>query len=77
MLEAWDGRMRADSRAATLFAVWWRRLPHALFSDELGNDWELGRAVLDQALEYLPVEHTTDNARRLVAQSQPCSPGPP
>jgi hypothetical protein len=27
-----------------------------------------GGAVLDQALEYLPAEHTTDNARRLVAQ---------
>lgn len=27
-----------------------------------------GGAVLDQALEYLPAGHTTDNARRLVAQ---------
>lgn len=50
MLAAWDARMNPDSRAATLFAAWWRRLPRAIFEDELGEEWETGRVLLDEAL---------------------------
>jgi penicillin amidase len=50
LLGAWDGRMSSDSRAAALFSAWWRRLPRAVFEDELGQEWDLGRVVLEQAL---------------------------
>ena len=50
LLNAWDGRMSADSKAATLFEAWWRRLPHAIFEDELGEDWDTGRVLLEEAL---------------------------
>ncbi|HKR65575.1 MAG TPA: penicillin acylase family protein, partial [Thermoanaerobaculia bacterium] len=50
MLNAWDGRMSADSKAAALFEAWWRRLPRAVFEDELGEEWDTGRALLDEAL---------------------------
>ncbi|MGZ5445437.1 MAG: penicillin acylase family protein [Thermoanaerobaculia bacterium] len=50
MLAAWDARMNPDSRAATLFAAWWRRLPRAIFEDELGEEWDTGRVLLDEAL---------------------------
>jgi penicillin amidase len=46
----WKGDMSADSRAAAIFAAWWRRLPKAVFEDELGSDWESGRFLLEQAL---------------------------
>ena len=50
LLGEWDARMSADSRAATLFAAWWRLLPRAIFEDELGNEWNTGRVLLDEAL---------------------------
>ncbi|MFP5247036.1 MAG: penicillin acylase family protein, partial [Thermoanaerobaculia bacterium] len=50
LLARWDGRMSADSKAATLFAAWWRRLPRAIFEDELADDWDTGRVLLDEAL---------------------------
>lgn len=50
LLEAWDGRMSSDSKAATLFAAWWRRLPRAIFEDDLGDEWDIGRVLLDEAL---------------------------
>jgi penicillin amidase len=50
MLAAWDGRMSADSKAAALFAAWWRSLPRAIFEDELAGDWNTGRVLLDEAL---------------------------
>ncbi|MDQ3282599.1 MAG: penicillin acylase family protein [Acidobacteriota bacterium] len=50
LLERWDARMTPDSKAATLFEAWWRRLPRAIFEDELGADWETGRVLLDEAL---------------------------
>jgi penicillin amidase len=50
LLGGWNGDMAADSKAAALFAAWWRRMPHAVFEDELGEDWNVGRALLDQAL---------------------------
>jgi penicillin amidase len=50
MLAEWDGRMSADSRAAALFAAWWRRLPRAVFEDELAADWDQGRVLLEEAL---------------------------
>jgi penicillin amidase len=50
LLEKWDGRMSSDSKAATLFAAWWRRLPRAIFEDELANEWDIGRVLLDEAL---------------------------
>jgi penicillin amidase len=50
LLAQWDGSMTSGSKAAALFAVWWRRLPHAVFEDELGDDWDTGRVVIDEAL---------------------------
>jgi penicillin amidase len=50
LLAAWDGRMSSDSKAATLFAAWWRRLPRAIFEDELADEWDIGRVLLDEAL---------------------------
>jgi len=50
LLARWDGRMSSDSKAALLFAAWWRRLPRAIFEDELGAEWDTGRALLDEAL---------------------------
>ncbi|HYC88379.1 MAG TPA: penicillin acylase family protein [Thermoanaerobaculia bacterium] len=50
LLETWDARMSPDSRAAALFAAWWRRLPRAIFEDELGEEWDTGRVLLDEAL---------------------------
>ena len=50
MLRSWDARMSDDSRAATLFEAWWRALPRAIFEDELGDDWNTGRVLLDEAL---------------------------
>lgn len=38
LLRGWDGDMRADSAAPTLFAVFYRRLFYALFEDELGPE---------------------------------------
>jgi penicillin G amidase len=49
-LEAWDGSMAADSKEALLFAAWWRRMPRAVFEDELGADWNTGRVLLEEAL---------------------------
>lgn len=49
LLAQWDGTMTSGSKAAALFAVWWRRLPHAVFEDELGEDWDTGRVVIDEA----------------------------
>ena len=50
MMGEWDGRVSADSRAATLFQAWWRRMPRAVFEDELGKEWDIGRVLLDEAL---------------------------
>ncbi|MFL6246800.1 MAG: penicillin acylase family protein [Thermoanaerobaculia bacterium] len=50
MLSEWNGAMTADSKAAALFAVWWRRLPRAIFEDELAADWDTARVLLDEAL---------------------------
>lgn len=50
LLARWDGRMSADSEAAALFAAWWRRMPYAIFEDELAADADLGRVLLDEAL---------------------------
>jgi len=49
-LARWDGRMSEQSREATLFAAWWRVLPRAVFEDELGEEWNTGRVLLDEAL---------------------------
>lgn len=49
-LAAWNGASTADSKEATLFAAWWRMLPKAVFEDELGADWNEGRALLEEAL---------------------------
>ncbi len=42
--------MTADSKAAALFAAWWRRLPRAIFEDELAKEWDTARVLLDEAL---------------------------
>lgn len=49
-LDAWDGSMASDSKEAALFAAWWRRMPRAVFEDELGSNWDLGRVLIDEAL---------------------------
>ncbi len=38
LLRAFDGRMRVDSAAATVFATFYRRLFHEVFEDELGPE---------------------------------------
>lgn len=50
LLARWDGRMSSDSKAATLFAAWWRRLARPIFEDEVGADFDLGRVLLDETL---------------------------
>lgn len=51
LLGQWDGSMTSDSKAAALFAAWWRRsMPHAVFEDELADEWSTGRVLLDEAL---------------------------
>jgi penicillin G amidase len=50
LLRAWNGRMNLGSREAALFSAWWRRLPRAIFEDELGEEWDTGRVLLDEAL---------------------------
>jgi len=50
LLNGWDGSVSADSRAAALFETWWRRMPNAVFADELGEEWDAGRVLLDEAL---------------------------
>ena len=50
MLVQWNGAMASDSKAAALFAAWWRRLPRAIFEDELAAEWDVGRVLLDEAL---------------------------
>ncbi|HEX7705466.1 MAG TPA: penicillin acylase family protein [Thermoanaerobaculia bacterium] len=49
-LGAWDGKMTASSREATLFAAWWKVLPRHIFEDELGKEWKAARSLVDQAL---------------------------
>lgn len=49
-LDAWNGAMSADSKEAALFAAWWRMMPKAVFEDELGAEWDLGRVLIDEAL---------------------------
>ncbi len=50
LLARWDARMSSDSKAAALFAAWWRRLAKPVFEDEMGEEFDLGRALLDEAL---------------------------
>jgi penicillin amidase len=50
MLTAWNGTSTADSKEALLFAAWWRMLPRAVFEDELGTDWDVGRVLIDEAI---------------------------
>lgn len=50
LLTEWDGAMTSDSKAATLFAAWWRGLPRAIFEDELAGEWDVARVLLDEAL---------------------------
>lgn len=50
LLAAWDGRMSSDSKAAALFAAWWRRLARPIFEDDLGDEWDHGRVLLDESL---------------------------
>jgi penicillin amidase len=50
MLATWNGRMASDSKAAALFAAWWRSMPRAIFEDELAGDWNTGRVLLDEVL---------------------------
>lgn len=38
-LKPWDGNMRADSQAATIFMAWMRHLRHDLFGDQLRGNW--------------------------------------
>jgi len=50
LLAQWDGRMSSGSKAATLFAAWWRRLARPIFEDEIGADFDFGRVLLDETL---------------------------
>lgn len=53
-LRDWDGVMRADSRTAGLFALWWQALAEKLFAGSRLDDWRLGRTLLDDWLHRLP-----------------------
>ena len=85
MLESWDARMNPDSRAATLFAAWWRRLPRAIFEDELSHDWDTGRVLLEQTLTNPPpaiddrrtpqVETTIEIAARAMREARDIAAG--
>ena len=37
-LRQWDGNMKGQSSAAAIFSAWYRRLPEAMVTDELGKD---------------------------------------
>ncbi|HET8798609.1 MAG TPA: penicillin acylase family protein, partial [Thermoanaerobaculia bacterium] len=50
LLAKWNGAMTAESEAAALFAAWWRVMPRVVFEDELEDDWNHGRALLEEAL---------------------------
>jgi penicillin amidase len=50
LLREWNGAMSSGSKAATLFALWWRHLPKAIFEDELPKDYIDARVLLDEAL---------------------------
>jgi penicillin amidase len=85
LLAKWDGAMTSGSKAAALFAVWWRRLPHAIFEDELGEDWDTGRVVLDEALttrspvlddrRTKAVETALDMSARAMREAKPIANG--
>lgn len=80
MLAQWNGAMTSDSKAAALFAVWWRRLPRAIFEDELGSEFDLGRVLLDEALttnttalddrRTPKVENATDMSARAMTEAR-------
>lgn len=85
LMAQWDGTMTSGSKAAALFAVWWRRLPHAVFEDELGEDWDTGRVVIDEALtthspalddrRTKPVETAVDMSARAMREAKPIANG--
>jgi len=83
-LDAWDGSMAADSKEAALFAAWWRRMPRAVFEDELGADWDTGRVLLDEALttgiavddtRTPQVETLADLSARAIQEAKPIANG--
>lgn len=79
-LDAWDGRMSANSRDAALFGAWWSVLPRVIFEDELGEEWKTGKVLLDEALttgspvlddKRTPrVETRDDVAKRAMAEAR-------
>lgn len=64
-LAAWDGRMRADSPAATLFNVWTRALKRELLLDDLHSDWN--RADQTEFLEGVVDDLDLDSLQRMLA----------
>jgi penicillin amidase len=85
LLAQWDGTMTSGSKAAALFAIWWRRLPHAVFEDELGEDWDTGRVVIDEALttrspalddrRTQQIETAVDMSARAMREAKPIANG--
>lgn len=54
-LKTWDGFMGYSKREeAYLFSYWWHWLPKHLLEDELGDDWEKGRYLLNAILQKQP-----------------------
>lgn len=64
-LVGWDGRMRPDSQAATLFNVWTRALKRELLLDNLRRDWN--RAEQAEFLEGVADDLDLDSLRRILA----------
>jgi penicillin amidase len=62
-LRGWDGVMGSDDAAPALFAVFYRRLFHALFEDELGEELAKGyrsRANLSAVMMRAVIERGPD-----------------
>ncbi|HJU39228.1 MAG TPA: penicillin acylase family protein, partial [Tahibacter sp.] len=68
LLEDWDGDMRADSAAASIFHTWTLYLRKALFEDELRGYWN--RAVPAQHLQALDGQVDMAQLRELLADGQ-------
>jgi len=64
-LKAWNGEMRADSQAATIFNVWTKHLGRQLFFDRLQIDWP--RRDQTSYLESMVEEVSIDDLYAILA----------
>ena len=59
-IDQWDGNMNQDQEMAALFTYWWEFLGKVVFEDELGEEWNSGKYILEEVLSY-PVNKVIDN----------------